>query len=75
MNMRPQGQLFDGSASLFETQECLVNSVGHALWLTHFTPARREHLAFVNLLLKELLGLTLLISQVSGVLIMLTNLE
>jgi len=29
-----------------------VNSVGHALWLTHFTPARRDHLGFVNLLLK-----------------------
>ena len=46
-------ETFDGSASLFETQECVVNIAGHALWLTHFTPARRNHLGFVNLLLKE----------------------
>ena len=42
---------------IFETHECLVNSVGHALWLTHFTPARRNHLGFVNLLLKEFCSL------------------
>jgi len=34
-----------------------VYSVGHALWLTHFTPARRDHLGFVNLLLKEFCSL------------------
>jgi len=51
--MRPQGKLLNGSAHLLETQECLVNSVGNALCLTHFTPARRDHLGFVNLLLKE----------------------
>ena len=51
--MRPQGKLLNGSAHLLETQECLVNSVGHSLCLTHLTPARRDHLGFVNLLLKE----------------------
>jgi len=34
-----------------------VNSVGLALLLTHFTPARRDHLACVNLLLKEFCSL------------------
>jgi len=55
--MRSRGKLFEGSASLFETQECLVNSVGHALWLIHFTPARRDHLGFVNLLIKDFCAL------------------
>jgi len=48
---------FEGSASLFETQECLVISVGHSLWLTHYTPARRDHLGLANLLLIELCSL------------------
>jgi len=55
--MRSRGKLFEGSASLFETQECLVNIVGHALWLTHYTPARRDHLGLANLLLIELCSL------------------
>jgi len=57
--MRPRGKLFDGSARLFETQECLVknNIDGHDPWLTHFTPARRDHLGFVNHLFKEFCAL------------------
>ena len=55
--MKPQCKHFEGSPSLFETQECLLNSVEHALWLTHFTPARRDHLGFVNLLLEEFCSL------------------
>jgi len=35
----------------------LVNSVGYALLLTHFKPARRDHLEFVNILLKEFCSL------------------
>ena len=41
------------SASIFETQECLVknNIARHAVSVTHFTPARPDHLGFVNRLL------------------------
>jgi len=49
--MRPFGLPFDGSNSLFATQQFLVNEVGKALWLTHFTPVRLDHLRFVNRLL------------------------
>jgi len=57
--MRPRGKLFEGSANLFETLECLVknNIAGNALWLTNFTPARRDHPAFVNLLLQNFCAL------------------
>ena len=41
-----------------------MNIVGHALWLTHFTPARRVHLGFVNLLLKEFCSLDICCSFV-----------
>ena len=52
--MRPKGKVFDGSDSLYATQQGLVknNIAGHALGLTHFTPARLDHLGFVNRLLK-----------------------
>jgi len=42
--MRPNGKLFDGSNSLFETQQLLLegNVAGNALWLTHFTPMRLD---------------------------------
>jgi len=49
--MRLRGKLFDGSDSLFRTQQDLVKSAGHAVWLTEFTPARLDHLGFVNRLL------------------------
>jgi len=52
--MRPNGKLFEESDSLDATQHFLVknNVAGHALWLTHFTPARLDYLGFVNHLLK-----------------------
>jgi len=50
--MRLRGKLFDGSDSLFRTQQELVNRAGHAVWLTEFTPARLDHLGFVNRLLQ-----------------------
>ena len=34
---------FNGSESLFTTQQDLVNCAGHAIWLTEFTTARLEH--------------------------------
>jgi len=53
--MRPKGKVFDGSDSLYATQRGLVknNIAGHVLWLTHFTPARLDHLGYVNRLLKH----------------------
>jgi len=50
--MRPRGKRFDGSDSLFRTHQDLVHRVGHAVWLTEFTPARLEILGFVNRLLQ-----------------------
>ena len=52
--MRPKGKFFEGSNSLFEIQQFLVqgNIAGHALWLPHFTPVRIDHRSFVNRLLK-----------------------
>jgi len=50
--MRPRGKLFDGSDSIFTTQQELVNRAGHAVWLTEFTPARVNHLGLVNRLLQ-----------------------
>jgi len=47
--MRPRGRLFDGSDSLFTTQQDLVKRAVHAMWLTEFTPARLD---FVNRLLQ-----------------------
>ena len=49
--MRLRGRIFDGSNSLFRTQQELVKRAGHAVWLTEFTPARIDHLGFVNRLL------------------------
>jgi len=49
--MRPLGNVFDGSTSLFETQRVLCTSIGHAIWMTQFTPARHEHLHFIQALL------------------------
>jgi len=37
---RPRGRLFNGSNSLFSTQQDLVKRAVHAMWLTEFTPAR-----------------------------------
>jgi len=50
--MRLRGQLFDGPDSLYRTQQELVKRAGHAVWLTKFTPARLEHLGYVNRLLQ-----------------------
>jgi len=50
--MRPLGKRFDGSDSLFKTQQDLVKRAGHAVWLTEFIPARLDHLGFVNRLLQ-----------------------
>jgi len=57
--MRPFGIPFDGSNSLFKTQEFLVNGnvAGNAIWLTDFTPARLDHLRFVNRLLETFCAL------------------
>ena len=49
--MRLRGKHFDGSDSLFRTQLDLAKRAGHAVWLTEFTPARLDHLCFVNRLL------------------------
>ena len=45
--MSPLGILFDGSDSLFRTQHSLVKVTEHAVWLSHFTPTKLEHLHFV----------------------------
>ena len=50
--MRPRWRCFDGSDSRFRTQHDLVKRAGHAVWFTEFTPARLEHLGFVNRLLQ-----------------------
>jgi len=50
--MRPQGKVFDGSSSLFESQRLLKNTIGNAICLTQFTPANLDHLIFVRLLLE-----------------------
>ena len=50
--MKPHSILFDGSDSLFRTQQSLVTEMGHAVWLPHFTPTRLEHLQFVHQLLQ-----------------------
>ena len=57
--MRPKHKLFEGSNSLYESQEFLVrdNIARSALWLTHFTPVRLDHLGFVNHLLKTFCAL------------------
>jgi len=44
-------RIFDGSDSMFTTQQELVKRAVHAVWLTEFTPARIDHLGFVNRLL------------------------
>jgi len=50
--MRPLGIPFDRSDSQFQTQQSLVNVVGHAVWLPHFTPTRLDNLRFVHHLLQ-----------------------
>ena len=52
--MRLRGNLFDGLDRLFRTQQDLVKRAVHAVWLSEFTPARLEHLGFVNRLLQTL---------------------
>jgi len=49
--MKLRGRIFDGSDSIFTTQQELAKRAGHAVWLTQFTPARIDHLGFVNRLL------------------------
>jgi len=51
-NMKPNGISFDGSDSLFQTQQSLLIEMGHAVWLPHFTPARLDHLSFLHRLLQ-----------------------
>ena len=51
-NMKPHGIPFDGSDSLFQTQQSLVTTIGHAVWLQQFTPARLDDLSFVHRLLQ-----------------------
>jgi len=52
--MRPRGKCFDGSDSMFRTQQDMVKRAGHAVWLNEFTPAVLEYLAFVNRLMQTL---------------------
>jgi len=40
--MRPLGKVFDALTSLFDTQRVLCSSIGHAIWLTQFTPVRHD---------------------------------
>jgi len=49
---KPHGIPFDGSDSLFQTQQSRVTEMGHAVWLQQFTPARLDHLSFVHRLLQ-----------------------
>ena len=49
--MRPRGRCFDGSDSMFRTHQDLLGHAGHAVWFTEFTPAKIDHLGFVNRLL------------------------
>ena len=46
--MRPGGKCFDGSDSMFRTQQAVVKRAGHAVLFNEFTPARLDHLGFVN---------------------------
>jgi len=55
--MRPLGKVFDGSTSLFDTQRFLYTSIGHAIWLTQFTPVRHDHLHFIQALLQAFCSL------------------
>jgi len=50
--MRPLDIPFDGSGSLFRTQQSLVSVAEHVLWLPHFTLTRLHHLRFVHHLLQ-----------------------
>ena len=50
--MKINGIFFDGSDSLFQTQQSLVTEMGHAVWLPQFTPTRLDHLTFVHRLLQ-----------------------
>jgi len=50
--MGHRGKRFDGSDSLFRTQQDLMKRAGHTMCLTEFTPARLDHLSFVNRLLQ-----------------------
>jgi len=51
-HMKHHGIPFDGSDSLFQTQQSLGTEMGHAVWLQQFTPARIDHLSFVHRLLQ-----------------------
>jgi len=50
--MRPRGRCFDGSDSVFQTQQDLVRRASHAVWFTEFTHARLDYLALVNSLIQ-----------------------
>jgi len=49
--MRPGGKTFDGSDSMFRTQQVVVKRAGHAVWFNEFTLARLDNLGFVNRLI------------------------
>ena len=51
-HLRIFGIQFDGSNSLFATQQFFINEAGNGLFSTHFTPVRICHLRFVNRLLE-----------------------
>ena len=57
VELRPLGNGFDGSTSLFENEDVLCTSIGQAIWLTLYTPVRHDHLRFVQALLQAFWGL------------------
>ena len=64
--MRLRGRIFDGSDSMFTTQQELVKRACHAVWLTEFTPARIDHVGFVNRLLHTFCELDICCSLVNA---------
>jgi len=51
-HMKPDGTPFDGSDSLFQTEQSLVTEMGHDVWLQQFTHTRFDNLSFVHRLLQ-----------------------
>jgi hypothetical protein len=52
--MKPQGNEFDGSSTLFETHQLLQSIAGNDIWLTELELINREHLSVVQQLLQTL---------------------
>ena len=50
--MKIQATKFNGSSSLFDTQQHLQSVAGTATWLAEFRPRDYEHRNFIELLLK-----------------------